>query len=480
MNRIHFLATLACLIVTFPAAPTRAGGTTEFCLDGDLDLGARYQGMRPESGEFYPTSWCVITEDDTHRVLFSGSGRSNPDMDGGWTVAYLPPDTVRIVNRDAPPDIEFRGTDNLDEALRVRRIDPRRLLEEISEAPVGPDGASVEIRDGHVASVATSAMLPLRGRADVDWRWDWSNPSRPLLRLMLGDELLFRASGRWRDVPDDEARAVWEPTPGEDPVAVPGERWPAHVAMELINLSDDVYLVRGVRTGFQHLVVDIDEGLVVADAPAGWVEFHHIPPSDLVPGLGVSGLSERFIDFLGMEFPGRPIYAVALTHFHDDHAGGARAFAAAGARIYATRESAAFFTTALNRPAMPEDRLAASSRSAEVLPVGESVILGGESNRVKLVPMGPGPHSYAMLGVWAVDRDYFFVSDVHVPVSDAAGPRENREVTECWFAEWAVNNLPDEVRVANSHSRPVTPVSRLEKYLDSERCRAIESGPDSS
>lgn len=459
---------IALLIICFSPLAALADGVTEFCLDGELDLGARYQGSKPRSGEFYPTTWCVITEDDTHRVLFSGIGKSNPDMDGAWTVAYLPPDTVRIVNRESPPDIEFQGTDNLKEALRVRRVDPRRLIKEFQSTPKALDGVQVEIRADRLVSVTTSAALPLRGQVPVDWHWDWTNAAKPVLRLMLDDELLFKATGRWRDVSDDEAAALWEVTPGAKPVKVPGDRWPAQISMKVINLTDDVYLISGVRTGFQHLVVDTDDGLVVADAPAGWVEFHHIPPSDLVPGLGVSGLSEKFIDFLRDEFPNRPVAAVALTHFHDDHAGGARAFAAAGANIYTSKQIAGFIETALNRPSMPKDQL--TTGHVKVSPVIDSVIIGSKPNRVKLVSIGAGPHVYAMLGVWALDKDYFFVSDVHVPHSDANTPREERAATECWFASWAVKNLPLKVRVVNSHSAPVTPVSRLAMYLKSDLC----------
>lgn len=237
----------------------------------------------------------------------------------------------------------------------------------------------------------------------------------------------------------------------------------------MINLTDDVYLISGVRTGFQHLVVDTDEGLVVADAPAGWVEFHHIPPSDLVPGLEVSGLSEKLIDFLSAEFPDRPIAAVALTHFHDDHAGGARAFAAEGTDIYTSQQAASFIKTALNRPSMPKDRL--TPRPAKVPPVIDSVTIGSKPNRVKLVPMGAGPHVSSMLGIWALDKNYFFVSDVHVPDSESNTPREDRAATECWFANWAVRNLAPEVRVVNSHSAPITPVSRLAMYLESDLCK---------
>ncbi|MDH3647769.1 MAG: MBL fold metallo-hydrolase [Gammaproteobacteria bacterium] len=461
---------VALLLSCFSWSLATAGGVTEFCLDGELDLGARYQGTRPEAGEFYPTTWCVVTEDESQRVLFAGAGKSNPDMDGGWTVAYIPPDLVRIVNRDSPPDIEFLDTDNLNEALRVRRIDPRRLLEESRTTPKGLEDLNVDICGDRLLSVKTSAQVPLRGQVDVTWNWDWANDEQPKLRLMLDDTLLFKATGRWRNVSRDEAQMLWQATPGADPIEVSGDRWPAQINMQVVDLAGRVYMIGGVRTGFQHLVVDTDEGLVVADAPAGWVEFHHLPPSDLVPGYGVSGLSEKLVDFLAEKFPTRPIRAVALTHFHDDHAGGARAFAAAGAEIFAPKESARFFETALNRPAMPDDRLALAEKPVVVSPVTDHVIIGSKPNRVKLMSMGSGPHTYAMLGFAALDKDFFFVSDVHVPRSEADTPRENRAATECHFAQWAVKNLSSQVRIVNSHSAPATPVSRLHKYLESDLC----------
>ncbi|MDH3747882.1 MAG: MBL fold metallo-hydrolase [Gammaproteobacteria bacterium] len=460
---------ITCLLPSLAAADR----VTEFCLEGEFDLGARYQGMAPQSTETYPTTWCVITEGDSRRVMFSGSGKSNPDMYGSWMVAYLEPDTVRIVNRQSPPDVEFHSVDNADEAARVRRVDPRRLIEEFRSIPDSLTGMRLEIEEDRLQSVTTSTALPLRGRVAVIWNWDWTNPLRPALRLMVDNELLFEAIGTWRDLTPDEAATIWDATPGADPIEVPGDRWPARINMQVTNLTDGVYVVRGVRTGFQHLVVDTDDGLIIADAPAGWVEFHHIPPSDLVPGLGVSGLSEKFIEFLGEQFEGRPINAVALTHFHDDHAGGARAFAAQGAKIYSTEESAGFFENALNRSSMPKDRLTQRRGFAQVHPVTDTVLLGSEPNRVKLMSMGRGPHAYAMLGVWALDKDYFFVSDVHVPRSDADSPREVRATTECWFAEWAVNKLPPEVRVVNSHSDSITPVWRLANYLESDLCKTL-------
>ena len=444
---------------------------TEFCLDGEFNLGARFQGMDPAVDEFVPTRWCVVTEDGSDRVLFSGQGKSNPDLEGSWTVAALPPYLVRIVNREDPPDIEFHGANGTDEASQTRRIDPHRLLEEHSETPI--DDVRIEVDDGHVTTLVSSADLPLRGRVPVTWHWDWSDDSRPGLILAVDGDVMFRARGGWRTLDEAEAAALWQPTPGAEPTEVPGEYWPARVNMRLIEMADGVHLVRGVRTGFQHLVVETTAGLVVADAPAGWVELHQIPPTDLVPGLGISGLSEKLIDYLAEQFPGQPIRAVALTHAHDDHAGGARAFAASRAVIFAPAEYTGFLESALNSDRMPRDRFTSVNGAIDVIPVSDPITLDDPVNTVRLLSIGPGPHASASLGVHAVDAGYFFVSDLHVPSSDSDRPRSHRALTECWFARWAVANLPPGTLVLNSHSTPRTPVSRLENYLQSDACRTL-------
>ena len=454
------LAIAAVLAGSLPV--TAAATTTEFCLDGEFDLGARYQGLRPAAGEFYPARWCVISDDETGRVLLSISGHSNPDMASGWSVAFLPPDLVRIVNRDAPPDIEFDAPGAADEAARTRLLDPRHA---------DADGHA----SGPMMSIRGSADLPLRGRVPVEWRWTEPGSAAPGFSITVDGVEMFRGTGSRRRLSDDAAALAWQATPGAEPVRVPAGRWPSRVAMELVNLADGVHVVRNVRTGFHHMVVETGDGLVVADAPAGWVELQQFPPTDLVPGLGISGLSEGLVDFLAAEFPGTPIRAVALTHHHDDHAGGARAFAAAGAEVYAPAEVAAFLEAALNRGAMPADRLSEAGDAVQLVPVADTLTLEDADYPVRLLNMGASPHAVSSLGVLA--GGYFFQSDLHVPNSEAPEPRAERAATECWFAGWAIENLPADTVVINTHSTVETPVSRLARYLESPLCSGAAVEP---
>ena len=123
---------------------------------------------------------------------------------------------------------------------------------------------------------------------------------------------------------------------------------------------------------------------------------------------------------------------------------------------------------------MPHDRLSDVNGDVDVIPVSDAVTLADPRNPVTLLPVGAGPHGSAGLGVHAAAAGYFFVSDLHVPNSEADTPRVERAATECWFARWAVLNLPPATVVLNSHSEPQTPVSRMENYLQSASCRALE------
>ncbi|HEX5765863.1 MAG TPA: hypothetical protein VFY27_09865, partial [Woeseiaceae bacterium] len=220
------IATILCV----PGAPAdQDENPTEFCLHGEFDLGARLQGLHPAAAEFSAAEWCVITEDESDRVHFRAAGNSNPDLSGEFAVTYLPPHTVRIVNRDAPPDLDFTDAVISAEASRSRRIDPRRVLQELAANPEWVEstsedgwrtvrylGESTQVRlqvlNGRLQALQTWADMPLRGRVPVHWDWDWSDATEPRLTFEVDGEPMFKARGKWRPLDVEQAAAVWKPS----------------------------------------------------------------------------------------------------------------------------------------------------------------------------------------------------------------------------------------------------------------------------
>lgn len=490
MNHQHLIAVVACLVAgTAPVASAETPAVaTELCLSGELDLGVRLQGRSPVASDSYPARWCVATERGGDRVRLRTEGHINPDAREELVVSYFPPSMLRILVGGTPPEIEFQGAIVGAEARAVARIDPRRVVEELGGEPgwvVGRrPGGWVDVRypgadavtalrvvNNRLYSAKMLVDLPLRGRVPVIWSWRWpSGGGDPRLEVSLDGKVVFRAIATWRQLGTEEAAALWVAGDGSEPHQVPGAAWPTRVAMGVETIQDGVHLVQGVRTGFNHLVVETERGLVVADAPAGWVELARIPPADLVPGMGLSGLSERFVDFIRAQWPGKPIRAVALTHAHDDHAGGARAFAAAGARVYAPSEVSAFLESALNRKEMPADRLSAAGKRLAVDPVADRAVLADPERSVELWSLGANPHVGSALAVWVPAAKLLFVSDVHAPSSFPDQVDPARVPTECWFAGWAAANLSDGAEVLSCHDRKRTPVGLLRAFAQSPTC----------
>ncbi len=480
---------IIALGLTLDAAPVawaqEPGELEEFCLRGEFDLGARLQGYDLAPGEFYPTSWCVTAGPDGGPVRSHVRGRSNADIDGEFIVEFLPPDTVRIVDPEGS-HLDFNPVPLAAEAARHRRLNPALLLAETRAFPQRLGAANGEgwqqfrlpdetrtlalrLADDRVLAVRSMADMPLRGRVPIEWQWDWS--VEPVAaRLLVDGSEVFRGRGHWRPLEDPEVAAFSQADAQASPQLIPGDNWPARVGMSLERLAEDVYFVTGVRSGFNHLVVDTPRGLIVGDAPAGWVELHQIPPADLVPNLGVSGLSERFVDFLAAEFPGKAIAAVVLTHGHDDHSGGARALAAEGSLIYVPEEQIDYFRSALTGSAMPPDRFSVSAEELRLTAVTDRLELEFGNLPVILHRLDDSPHVRHALGIQVGNPGYFFQSDIHVPGADAAEPAPIRAATECWFARWAADNLSPQTVVLSSHSSARTPVATILNYLDSPAC----------
>ncbi len=461
----------------------------QYCLNGEFNIGARYQGQNINADEFHPTLWCITYDNQTKKVEFKISGHFNSDMGGENIIKYIPPSTVELLAQNGNVNAVFQGALIGDDARTHRRIDPNFLLHEINSNPswivsetINGNTKEYKVRypnSGFITEVSvinnklkllkTWADLPLRGRVPISWHWDWSNPNE-LVTIHVEDDVLFKATASRRSGLNP---ASWLKTPSETTPVIPGKAWPARQAMSLTEIGSNTFLVSNVRTGFHHLVVNTDKGLIIADAPSGWVEIQQIPPKDMAPGLGVSGLSEMLIDFLLQQWPNKPIHAVVLTHFHDDHAGGARAFSAHGAKIYSHFKHQQFLQDGLNSNAMPTDQLSMKGTHAIISPIKIKTELG-TTPEVILHSLSNNPHTDGALALEVPSINILFVSDIHVPSNDKPEPNPNKVATDCWFAKWATQNLTESTMVHNSHNNTVSPTWRLGKYLATEECRNLE------
>ena len=115
-------------------------------------------------------------------------------------------------------------------------------------------------------------------------------------------------------------------------------------------------------------------------------------------------------------FPGKPVRYVVVSHFHNDHGGGVRAYVAEGAMVVAGEASRAHFEAILAAPhTVFPDSLQNNPRQAEVLavPSGGGLQLSGGAVAVYSVP--DQTHSADLVVPFVPAEGLLFVSDLFSP-----------------------------------------------------------------
>ena len=119
--------------------------------------------------------------------------------------------------------------------------------------------------------------------------------------------------------------------------------------------------------------------------------------------------------WIASRFPGKPVSHVIATHAHGDHAGGLRAFVAAGATVVAGSEALGLYRQIFAAPRTIEpDALAGAPRPATLVGVapGRSLTLADAQRPVEIYPVDT-THAADMLV--AVAGGVLFVSDIYSP-----------------------------------------------------------------
>ncbi len=191
---------------------------------------------------------------------------------------------------------------------------------------------------------------------------------------------------------------------------------PAPLADPVSKLAENVYTVNA--GGYNVLFVAFKDHVFVMEAPGG------------------DGVSKQAIEQIKKAVPGKPIRYVAVTHHHDDHAGGIRTYIAEGATIIAAPGEKGFFEKiAKSKFTVSPDSLALNPQpiKIETIEGGKRVLTDGTTT-VEIYDIGSGPHTEEMLVAYLPNEKILFQGDLVNRPSNGDHPIAND--TTAHFAKW--------------------------------------------
>jgi len=194
--------------------------------------------------------------------------------------------------------------------------------------------------------------------------------------------------------------------------------------------------------GYNVLFVDFNDHIFVMEAP------------------GNDRVSQQAMEQIRKTIPGKPIKYVAITHHHDDHAGGIRTYMAEGATLIITPGEEAFFkkVSAVRFNATP-DTLTRSPREPKFEPIqnGKRVLTDGTTT-VEIYDIGSGPHAEGMLVAYFPAQKMIYQGDLLNRPANGDPPIAND--TSSHFLEWL-----DSKKLAVDATIPVHgPVTTIEEF----------------
>lgn len=224
----------------------------------------------------------------------------------------------------------------------------------------------------------------------------------------------------------------------------PGFRVPAAAppGQASTKYSDNVYTVSA--GGYNVLAVGFKDYVFVLETPGG------------------DGVSRQAIPEIKKLFPGKPIKYFAVTHHHDDHAGGIRTYIAEGATLIGLAGEKTFFErVATAKFTIDPDSLTQNPQplKIEVIEKGKRVLTDGTTT-VELIDIGPGGHTDEMLVAYLPNEKLIFQGDLlNRPANNDPATIND---TTVHFANWLERSKLAVDRVIGVHGPPST-VDELRK-----------------
>ena len=205
--------------------------------------------------------------------------------------------------------------------------------------------------------------------------------------------------------------------------------------------------------GYNVLFVDFNDYIFVMETP------------------GNDRVSLQAIEQIKKTIPNKPIKYVAVTHHHDDHAGGIRTYMAEGATLIIAPSEEAFFKKVSGvRFSADPDTLTRKPREPQFEPLqnGKRVLTDGTTT-VEIYDIGKGPHTEEMLVAYFPDQKFIYQGDLLNRPSNGDYPIAND--TSVHFLNWIdAKKLAVEMTIP-VHGTPTT-IADFRKAVEEMKVRA--------
>lgn len=275
------------------------------------------------------------------------------------------------------------------------------------------------------------------GDAEVEIRFDRYRPDPALGAFPAGHTISIGGKPFQRI----EYRTFLADAPGS------AERFelPAELAAGLVRPGSVVPVAPGVYlahafAGFTTMFAEFRDFVVAVEAPAaGYAEFDQIPVDRLAPPDSISG---AIVAAIKRTVPNKPIRFLAVSHFHNDHAGGAASFLAEGATLLTTPGNRSYFARVLGS----EGRGAPAIETV----AGSRTITDGERT-VILRNVGFTPHTDEALVVYFPKERILYQGDQFYFEGDDGFPPSDRVGVMQQFGRWLLRSGLAVDRIYGTH-----------------------------
>lgn len=141
-----------------------------------------------------------------------------------------------------------------------------------------------------------------------------------------------------------------------------------------------LFLAEGVGGNYRCPILQLDEGLLVFDAPVN------------------SEITSQLISKIKKTFPDQAIQYLVASHFHDDHIGGFRSFVAEGITIVTSKGNEAFLRQmAGSEHSILPDALTTTPKNIEFLFIEKSHRFNSPEGPIEIVKLSKNSHAHEML-----------------------------------------------------------------------------------